>query len=230
MATINQTKGEIVLRALRMDILSGQLAPGSKLGFAELGRRYETNTGVLREVLPRLVEQGLATAQSQLGYRVITVSVQELEHLTEARVAIETQVLRQSIRCGDLDWESALVSIHHRLTQVPTLDDRGKLNPEWLAVHRRFHEALLDGCPNPQLRAVAQRLRDAAEVYHCWMISGIAHPQDRDVEHERLASLAVSRDIQGAANALTEHIEKTTELLLESQRRRPLADAGIDAG
>lgn len=84
------TRASVVLQRLRSDVLNGRLAPGSKLGFAELGARYNVSSGVLREVLPRLVEQGLATSEAQLGFRVIDVSVDNLTQLTDARVAIET--------------------------------------------------------------------------------------------------------------------------------------------
>lgn len=207
------------MRALRNDILNGHLAPGTQLGFADLTARYDASTGVLREVLPRLVEQGLATTQPQTGYRIVEVTVEDLVHLTEARVALETQVLGQSIRDGDLDWESSVVAAHHRLSQLSTFDTSGEISPLWLEAHRRFHQVLLEGCPNRRLREVAERLRDVSEVYRCWSVLNTEQIQLRDAEHARIASLAVKRDIDGAQQALTDHINKTTELLLAAQRR-----------
>ena len=208
------TRGEAVLRALKADILNGHIAPGAQLGFADLGARYSASTGVLREVLPRLVEQGLATAQAQVGYRVVSVSVPDLMQLTEARVAIETQVLAQSITYGDLKWEADLVGIHHLLTQLPTFDADDEINPEWLTTHRDFHRVLLAGCPNVRLREVAERLRDISEVYRCWSVRSTQQIEHRDAEHARLVQLAAARDLEGARQAMTEHIERTTELLL----------------
>jgi DNA-binding GntR family transcriptional regulator len=109
-----------------------------------------------------------------------------------ARIAIETQVLTQSIRHGDLDDG---VGVHHRLSQLPTLDDDESMNPQWLETHRRFHEAILGACPNPRLREVAQRLRDISEVYRCWSVLNTEHIQLRDIEHSRLATRSVMRDV-----------------------------------
>ncbi|MBQ0825112.1 GntR family transcriptional regulator [Streptomyces tagetis] len=208
-----------MLTALREDILNGRLAPGSTLGFAELSARYDASTGVLREALPRLVEQGLATAQPQLGYRVVEVSVTDLEHLTEARVAIETQVLAQSIRAADLDWEASVVAAHYRLTQLSTLHADGAMNADWMEAHRRFHRVLLDGCPNARLREVADRLRDVSEVYRCWSVRSTEQLRMRDAEHAEIARLSVERDVEGARQALADHITRTTEVLLEAQHR-----------
>ncbi|MEV4548320.1 GntR family transcriptional regulator [Nonomuraea wenchangensis] len=212
------TRGEVILRALRNDILNGYLLPGSPLGFADLGARYQASTGVLREVLPRLVEQGLVTVVPQIGYRVVEVSVQDLVHLTEARAAIETQVLAQSIRDGDLDWESSVVAAHHRLSQLSTIRDDGEINTDWLHAHRRFHQVLLEGCPNLRLREVAERLRDISEVYRCWSVRNTEQLQQRDAEHARLAALALERDVEGAKKELTDHIHRTTEVLLAAQK------------
>lgn len=212
------TRADAVIASIRADILNGRLAPGSKLAFAELGALYGVSTGVLREVLSRLTEQGLATSRPQLGYRVMTLSVDELHHLTEARVAIETQVLRQSIQTGDLEWEAQVVSAHHRLSQLPNILHSEELSPEWLEAHRRFHAVLLEGCPNPRLRDLATHLRDLNEVYHCWSVRESATLSERDAEHRHLAEAAVSRDVKGATQTLKEHIEKTTELLIHSRR------------
>jgi DNA-binding GntR family transcriptional regulator len=214
------TRGELVLDALRSDILNGQIAPGTQLTFADLTKRYGASTGVLREVLPRLVEQRLVTSRPQLGYRVVPVSIADLEDLTEARVVIETMVFDRSIQHGDLDWESRVVAVHHRLSQLPALAEDGNINITWLDTHRQFHAVLLEGCPSRRLQEVAQSLRDLSEVYRCWSVRSTEHLHLRDFEHERIATLAVQRDAAGACDALRSHIEKTTELLISAQKDR----------
>ena len=100
---------------------------------------------MLREGLPRLVEQGLATNEAQLGFRVVTVSPESLRYLTAARCAIETLVTRQSMEAGDLAWESRLVAAHHALSRTGPPEAR----EQWMARHEEFHATLLSGCPNP---------------------------------------------------------------------------------
>mgnify|MGYP001098921104 CR=1 FL=1 len=214
------TRAETILSAIRDDILNGHLAPGTQLAFADMSKRYAASTGVLREVLPRLVEQGLATSQPQLGFRVIELSIRELQHLTEARAVIESLIFEQSIVSGDLDWEAEVVAVHHRLSQLPTIGEDGELDHDWLSTHRRFHQVLLAGCENARLREVAERLRDASEVYRCWSVRSTDELALRDEEHRRLATLAVKRDVAGASQALRDHIVKTTEVLIDNQRRK----------
>ena len=208
-------RSDATLQRLRADILNGRLEPGSKLGFADLSSRYDVSTGVLREVLPRLVEQGLVTSEAQLGFRVVTVSVDNLVQLTEARVAIETLVTRAAVIGGDLAWETEVVGTHHALARTPAADASGDVSPAWLAAHERFHLAILSGCHNSYLVSATVRLRAIAEVYRWWTREAAARAH-RDVagEHRAIMETAIARDVDGCVEATEHHIRTTTELLL----------------
>jgi DNA-binding GntR family transcriptional regulator len=222
MATAAPTRTEQVYARMRSDILAGHLTPGAKLPFAELVARYGGSTSVIREGLTRLVEQGLVQAEPQHGFRVVPLSISDLDDLTTARCELEGLVLRLSIAAGDLEWESAIVAAHHTLERTPmapqsndTFDDPGALSDEWRAAHARFHNALIAGCPNVRLRTMASSLRDAAELYRSW--SGrVGHDQHRDIpgEHGAIAEAVLSRDVERAVAELTTHLRRTADLLI----------------
>ncbi|KAB1138954.1 FCD domain-containing protein, partial [Streptomyces luteolifulvus] len=189
------TRSNEVLQRLRSDILNGRLAPASKLGFAELGARYNVSSGVLREVLPRLVEQGLATSEAQLGFRVVDVSVHNLTQLTEARVAIETFVIREAVARGAITWESEVVAKHHALERIGRASTGVEISEDWLVAHEAFHLAILAGCGNRYLYEAAARLRSISEVYRCWSTPE-SHRTHRDIEaeHRAIMEATVGRD------------------------------------
>ena len=212
------TRADDVLRRIRSDILEGRIEPASKLGFAELGARYEVSTGVLREVLPRLVEQGLATSEAQLGFRVVEVSVDNLAQLTDARVAVETTVIREAIAKGDLSWESEVVAKHHALERIGQLESTESSGEEWLVAHEAFHLAILIGCGNRYLFEAAARLRSISEVYRVWSTPEHRRThRDVESEHRAIMEAAVARDADLAIKLSERHIRLTTELLIESQ-------------
>ncbi|GAA3576207.1 GntR family transcriptional regulator [Amycolatopsis ultiminotia] len=213
------TRSSVVLHQLRSDVLNGRLAPGSKLGFAELRERYDVSSGVLREVLPRLVEQGLATSEAQLGFRVVDVSIDNLTQLTEARVAIETFVLGEAIAHGDIAWESDVVAKHHRLERIGRTVVGPEISEEWLTAHEEFHLAILAGCGNSYLYQAAARLRSISEVYRCWSTSENRRThRDIEAEHREIMEAAIGRDAEAAATRSERHIRLTTELLIASRQ------------
>lgn len=222
------TRGEDVYARLRGDVLAGRLRPGARLPFAELCARYGTSVGVLREGLSRLVEQDLVVVSPKQGYRVKAVSTEDLQHLTEARVEVESLVLRSAIGAGDLAWESDVLAAHHRLARTPQQDpdDPARMSESWAAAHAAFHAVLLQGCPNPRLRSIALALRDSAELYRRWTIP-VGHDTGRDTagEHRALLDGALARDPDQAVLVLTEHLRRTARVLLDVSSDDDLLEA-----
>lgn len=199
---------------LRHDILSGVFEPGQKLKFADLGERYGASVSVIREALSRLNEQGLVVAEPNLGFRVMPLTLADLDDLTATRIDLETLALGEAIARADLTWESELVSVHHRLARTTFLtdDERPRVSDEWEHAHVCFHRALLAGCARPRLLVVTESLRDAADLYRRW--SQIQEP-DRDVagEHLRILQATLDRDVDAATTALREHYARTADIL-----------------
>jgi DNA-binding GntR family transcriptional regulator len=219
-ATPIGTRTEQVYTALRSDILSGGLVTGSRLRLVELCERFAVSQSVVREALTRLAEQGIVTAQPQHGFRVASLSLEDLETLTDARVHLESLVLRLAVERGDVAWESSLVAAHHQLQRTPQLAGQDQINPDWLAAHEAFHTSLLNGCGNERLLRAAGALRDAAALYRTWSVS-IGHDTNRDVasEHGALLEAILRRDADEAAALVVLHIERTSSVLLATCER-----------
>lgn len=209
------TRVDEIYRRIRADILNGRHRPGTKLLSTTLCEDYGISSGVLREVLPRLTGEGLVVSEPQRGFRVVELSVDDLQQLTQARVLIESAALRQAIEHGDLEWESALVASHHTLAGSPQYDDDHAIREEWLRAHWDFHHCLLGACPNARMQQLADQLRDATELYRCW--SGrVGDEPDRDVagEHRSILQAVMDRDEERAVRLLTEHYQHTTDIVL----------------
>jgi DNA-binding GntR family transcriptional regulator len=219
-----QTRTEEVYDVLRSELLNGGFTPGQKLRMVELGDRFGVSQSVVREALTRLAEQSLVVASPQRGFRVRDLSVRDITHLTEARVQIESVALRLAIDRGDIRWETGILTAHHVLERTPVLNDDQTLNEDWAVHHREFHAALLAGCDNDHLEAVAQSLRDCAELYRRWYWA-LTDDHHRDIvaEHRRLKELSLGRDADTAVEILTEHIERAPRELIAYARER-----GID--
>lgn len=203
------TRTDEVYQVLHKELLSGRMTPGEKLRLLELSAQFEVSQSVTREALIRLAEQGLVVANPQRGFRVRDLSIQDIEALTEARVQIELVALELAIERGDIHWETSVVAGHHLLEKTPVVSDDGRFNEEWTQRHRAFHRALLSGCGNPHLDAVAGELRDCAELYRRWYWA-LTDENDRvfATEHRLLMELALAREINSAQSLLRTHIER----------------------
>ncbi|MGI5472983.1 GntR family transcriptional regulator [Streptomyces sp. CA-132043] len=214
MAGEKATRGGIVYAQIREDIFQGVFQPGQRLRLVELAQHFSVSQSVVREALTRLSEQGLVHAAPQQGFRVVTVSLEDLNELTEARIELETLVLRRAIERGDLKWEATVVAAHHHLTGVSGVRPDGTMNSDWFAVHEQFHQTLLQACGNARLLAAALSLRDAATLYRRWSLP-VGHDTERDVagEHQAIVDAVLRRDADESVALLARHIDRTSQAL-----------------
>ena len=200
---------------LRQGIVSGKLAPGERLRVEHLKDEYEVGAGTLREALSLLLSDALVTAEGQRGFRVAPISLADLEDLTNTRVLIETEALRQSIRHGDAKWEADLVAAFHLLTQVEARADR--VDPEQFEPRNKaFHEALIAGHRSPWSKYMLGILFRHSERYrNLNMRLTAAHAAQRDVhrEHEEIFRAAIDRQEARAALALEAHVRLTLDIV-----------------
>lgn len=87
---------EQVIEALRAAILEFGLTPGQRLVERELIEQLGVSRTTVREALRELTSEGLVTVVPQCGAIVSSPSPSEAEELYEARVALESLVVRHS--------------------------------------------------------------------------------------------------------------------------------------
>lgn len=208
---------------LRQDIVCGKFEPGERLRVEHLKDQYEVGAGTLREALSLLLSDALVTAEGQRGFRVAAISLSDLEDLTNTRVLIETDALRQSIRNGDARWEAGLVAAFHLVSRAETR--RGGLNPgEFERANEAFHEALIAAHDSAWYKYFLGILYRHSERYrNLNMRLTAAHAAHRDVhrEHEEIFRAAIARQEARAALALEAHVRLTLEIV-----KRQAAAAG----
>ena len=221
---------ERAYRALRHDIICGDLPPGLRLRVEHLKDRYGVGAGTLREALALLVSDALVTVVGQRGYRVSSISLDDLCDLTDTRVRLETEALRLSIRLGDAAWELAVRGAFYRLSEAE-FGGAARDPEQWERANRRFHEALIAGYSSPWTHHLLDMLYRHGERYrHVAIRIGATPGFDRDVhaEHESIFSAAMARQEARAALALEAHIRLTCDLLTRHARESEMRGAVVN--
>ena len=214
-AVVPRTLVERAYLSLRHDVVCGNLAPGERLRVEHLKDQYEVGAGTLREALSLLVSDALVTSEGQRGFRVAPISMADLEDVTNTRVMLETEALRQSIRHGDAQWETALVQSYELLCATErNLAETGSVR--WERRNKAFHEALIAGFNSTWSKYLLSILYRHAERYRNINFRlTAAHASGRDVhkEHEAIFRAAVDRQEARAALALEAHIRLTHDIV-----------------
>ena len=199
--TAPRTLVESAYLQLRRDIVEGRLTPGEKLRVEHLKDQYGIGAGTLREALALLLSDALVISEGQRGFYVAPISLGDIADITDARVLVETEALRQAIAAGDDEWEAGLIAAFHRLSKAEEkLGERSKDHlREWEQRNRSFHEALIASCDSRWLRYLIGLLYRQSERYRRLVIADHSLPRDVHAEHRLIFDAALARDTATAS-------------------------------
>lgn len=218
---VAKTIADRTYQRMRRDIISGALAPGTKLAMEMLSKRYDVGLSPLREALVRLTGDALAVAEGQRGFWVSPISLGELQDMNDARLLIESQALALAIERGGEDWERAVTQAYQEITVLERQLDRGDSATftRWESGNRRFHEALVSACGSPWLIRLRNMLHQHAERYR--MISLAQNMISRDVhdEHEAIFDAAIARKSLRACRLIEMHLQRTSDVVRTALER-----------
>jgi DNA-binding GntR family transcriptional regulator len=210
-----QTLATAAYRRLRDDILTGTLAPDSKLLMRDLQERYRLGLAPLREALSRLHAEELVSMSDHRGFWVAPISIQEIRELTHMRMLLEEAALRDSIATGGDDWETGVVASFHRLER---LTQRGaQLSdatlPEWDVAHDSFHRAIIGAASSRLLLRLRASLTQTVRRYRTFALTD-ASTRDHLGEHRVIYEATLAREAEKAVKLLAEHYELTTRIII----------------
>ncbi|WP_197063422.1 FCD domain-containing protein [Novosphingobium malaysiense] len=219
--TGNARDGTLIARTyneLKNDIIRGRLTPHEKLRVEHLKHDYDVSSGTLREALTMLMADRLVVAEGQRGFRVRSISPQELLDLNRIRVLLEKEAIRQAVECGDEDWEAGVVTAFHLLGKTTTAFANDPENPEvlelWEERHRAFHLALISASPSEWLRYFLSMAYQQYERYrHLFLEVARSASRGRDphAEHTAIVDAVLARDGDLAATLVEQHISASID-------------------
>ena len=209
----SDTLSERAAGLLQRDILTGKLLPGARLAIAELAQAYDIGATPLREGLSRLVSCGLIVAIGQRGFRVASVSPDDLRDITRMRTVIEIEALRLAMAKGGDAWEAGIISSLYRLQRYVERAGRrfGEGREEFDLLHKRFHTSLLDACGSPRLLAAHSDLYDQAYRYRRVMMQSFDDGPKFFAAHRELADCVIARNKRAAGEMLSRHLRTTLQ-------------------
>lgn len=215
-ADLFTSAGESAYKRIRTDIITGRLAPGSRLRLDTLRRDYGASISTLRETLNRLVSEKLVVAEGQRGFEVSPISAANLREIAALRKLLECHALRQSFAQGDLEWEARVLAAHHKLAQMEARMASGDRTDTdlWKRYDWQFHQALVSACGSQTLMQAHAAIFERYLRYQ--MIALSYRGAIAAAEHLAMKEAAMRRDAQDGCALLERHIEGGVEHALAS--------------
>lgn len=210
---------EKVVDQLRIEIVSGEMPPGTVCSVPSLARTLGISTTPIREALLQLTSDGLLQPMRNRGFRVVDPSLDELRGIFEVRTQLEASAFRKVVRMGARD----LSRLHALADAIAESVETGDV-PRYLAADRAFHAELLALAGNEVLADIVLRLRDRMRLYGIRSQLGLARQKSSVSEHYRIIDV-IRHGLEGEAETLmTRHIMSWEPIFTDAIAQRSARD------
>jgi GntR family transcriptional regulator, rspAB operon transcriptional repressor len=188
---------------LRDAIVSLELTPGERILDSAWAMQLGVSRTPVREAVLQLADEGLVDVVPQRGTFVARISATAVREADFVREALETAALRAAAERLDATSRDRFRANLDAQRAAEAADDRDR----FYELDEAFHRLILDASGHPDLWQVAHRSRvqlDRARRL------GLRHSEPMSTlisHHERIATGLLAGDVNGAEEALREHLE-----------------------
>ena len=216
MAILRDRTGSFVLlrdniyAAIRADILTCALRPGSEMREQDLAQRYAVSRQPVREALLRLEREHLVTVNPRQGYQVNRISIADARDLLRVRLALEPAAAA----------EAAAVAPERTLAALDAYRGLSE-GADFISENRAFHIALADASGNRRMAATVRDLVEQADRLVRLSLGSIRgrDPAQLVDEHAGIIDALQRRDARGARRLVREHVGRAERRILTALER-----------
>lgn len=217
------TANQMVHETLRMAILRGQLAAGTRLVQAEIAATLDVSTTPVREALIRLASEGLIQVDPHRGAVVHEIDLTELREIYEIRTALEQIAVRRAAeRIGTDQLDEAAEYIK----QMSETEDPGL----WVEHNWQFHFVIEQAAASSRLVSVIKTVQNSAILYIAHSVrTNPARMIEGNAEHLMLLEALRRRDGEKAGRVIARHLHNTMNAIDQDASDRVVAAASVRA-
>lgn len=208
-----RTAQAMVAGRLRVEILSGGIAPGARLLQTKVAERMKTSTTPVREALAELSAEGLVDLDPHRGVIVHRPTEEELHEVYEMRSILDPVLMGKTV-AKITDTEIA---------RAASLCDRMEAETEpgaWVVLNSHFHTVLDQAARSPLLAATVRNLRNRSAIYIAASLQESPERMvDANAEHAAMIDACRRRDPDKGLEPTRSHIGATVGLVTRHLQR-----------
>ncbi|MCL4370257.1 MAG: GntR family transcriptional regulator [Chloroflexi bacterium] len=200
--------GEKVYEAIRDQIVTCELAPGSPLPVVELARQFGVSLTPVRDALNRLAAEGLVEDVPRKGYFVARLDHEEIVDLLDARRLIELAAVEQGIELAEPDQMDEMRLLLEEM--APLFDEEGHCldYAEFSRLDSQFHLLVVATAKNRHLLQIYRGLSVHLHIFRTNLAAqgGYRRRLASVREHRAILRAFESRDLPDVKAALSAHV------------------------
>ncbi len=209
---MNQTSlADKAYAALKKDIITCVLDPGSQIAQSQLVQRYDIGITPIREALKHLEQDGYVQSVPRFGYIVTPINIKDIEDIYDLRLILEKSAVRLSAQRASDDQLAQLLERANFSYRFKDTESYRK----FLEMNNAFHVAIALTSGNRKLAdTLADLLNEMTRIFHLGLDLRDSAEEMRH-EHLALASAISQRNVEQAEQIVEDQITSSRRRVIE---------------
>ncbi len=191
-------------------IMRLELKPGAYLTDSQVATDLNVSRTPVREAFYRLENEGLLVNQARRGWRVYTLSLQDIEQIFDIKEALEGMVARQATRCRDEKLRSALQEALQRMLAA----NQAGAADAWHKADTDLHDTIFQMAANDRAARIVQNLNDQWHRIRIGFVAIEGRMQRSSVEHQAIIASILAGDGETAESLMRSHLDNVRQELV----------------
>lgn len=192
-----------LVETIEEEIVTRQLAPGTRLDETELAQRFAVSRTPIREALIQLASAGLVELRPRRGAIVAQVSPQQLMEMFDVMAELEAHCGRLAARRSTAEEQQELLAAHEACAGTSN-----GLDPDrYFYLNERFHQILYRLSHNAFLEDQVRHLQRRLRPYRRLQLRVRQRVGHSFEEHRAIVNAIIAGDEALAAEHLRNHIQ-----------------------
>jgi DNA-binding GntR family transcriptional regulator len=204
-------KGNRAYDLLHREIISCRAMPGTRFTEPELMERFNCGKASLRIALQRLIQSGLVVSIPRHGYRVVPITVKDVDEVFALRVVLEPMAAR--LAAGKVN--RAQLERLERACRGQMPGDVGNQIDFFLEANRSFHMAIAAAAGNERLTRTLSGLLDEMTRLVALGFGGQGVRPNIENDHTLMIEHLVAGDADAAETVARRHVETFRDMTME---------------
>lgn len=202
---------EIVYEELKMQILKGQIVPGTRMMEVEMAEEMGVSRTPIREAIRKLEKEGLVTIEPRKGAYASQISTKDMVDILEVRQNMEgLAAYYAAIRMTDEQKK--------KLSEIADAYNKAVIEnntPDMIKYDTAFHHLIVEGSGNKMLVHMIEQLQELVLRFRYLYYDDFKRAEKMPREHKVIYDAIVTGDTEKARKAADVHIDRLKKLVEE---------------
>ena len=207
---------EIVYEELKMQILTGKIAPGTRMMEVELAESMGVSRTPIREAIKKLEQEGLVVIEPRKGAYASQISVKDMVDILEVRQDMEGLAAHMAAYRMTPKQMKELESIsiaYNKAVEEGNMADMIRFDTD-------FHNLIVESCNNSILTMMINQLQELLLRFRYVYYDNIKRAEKMPSEHSMIME-AIKDGRSDAARVSAEmHIERIKDMVMNDGIRQ----------